>query len=314
VHCRESRATMELHALNLNHKQEWAGLLAECFGRKQSETETLLDWLYQLFEPVAWGVWEDNRLVAQYTALKRPLAYQGAMLATGMSVNMAVHPGYRGRGYIKKMAAPVYESLQADGVCFGMGFSNAEGVQVDKHSKGYGYHVVGQMRPLFAPLLPSNAPKLYLTPHFPDDCLVPYEMLPALGFPKDCDYIYQRYAAHPFRQYQFALWQESAGTLGMVVYRPVRLMGISAVSILDVWGEDLPELLRRFSATASQQGYRLVQALVSPVNPLQEAFHWNWLSPFARNPYYLTLKPMAEGLSKDFDDFQKWQLIGGDVL
>lgn len=305
---------MELHALTLAERHAWAVLLADCFERQPSETEKLLEWLYQLYQPYAWGVWEDGRLVAQYTALKRPLAYQGAILSVGMSVNMAVHPDYRGRGYIKQMAAPVYEALKAEGVCFGLGFSNTEGVQVDKHSKGYGYYVVGQMRSMLAPIFPSHSPKLILTEHFPDDCLKLLEMLPALGFPKDCDYLYQRYAAHPFRRYHYALWQEASGIVGMVVYRPSRIMGLPALSVLDIWAEDTPELLRRFMASASQQGYRLLHALVSPQSRLSQSLDWAFRAPYTRNPYYLTLKPLAEGLSSAFDVFQHWDLIGGDVL
>src|SRR5690349_4221723 len=108
---------MELRALTLANRQEWAALLAECFERQQTDTEKLLDWLYRLFQPVADGRWEDERLVAQYTALKRSLAFQKDLLSVGMSVNMAVHPDYRGRGYIKKMSAPVYDALKAEGVC-----------------------------------------------------------------------------------------------------------------------------------------------------------------------------------------------------
>jgi GNAT superfamily N-acetyltransferase len=305
---------MELQALSLEHRQEWAALLADCFERQPHETEKLLDWLYRVFQPFAWGIWEDGRLVAQYTALQRPLAYAGSLIPVGMSVNMAVHPDYRGRGYIKKMSAPVYEALAAQGVCFGLGFSNAEGVEVDKHSKGYGYHVIGQMRPMFAPVYPTNVPELITSQQFPKDCLASMTVLPTLGFPKDCDYLYGRYAAHPFRQYHYALWQEGSQSVGVVVYRPSRFLGLPAVSVLDVWGEDLPELMRRFTATAWKSAYRLIHALVSPKSRLSCLMPWRLLSPLARNPYYLTMKPMTEGLSADFDEFQQWDLIGGDVL
>src|SRR5688572_23553114 len=112
---------MQLHALTLANRAVRPAHVAHCIELHLTATSMLLDWLYRLFQPFAYGVWEDERLVAQYTALKRPLAYQGDLLSVGMSVNMAVHPDYRGRGYIKKMSAPVYDALKAEGVCFGLG-------------------------------------------------------------------------------------------------------------------------------------------------------------------------------------------------
>ncbi|MEZ4646792.1 MAG: GNAT family N-acetyltransferase [Chloroflexota bacterium] len=58
---------------------------------------------------LAWGAWDGARLAAQYSCLLTSLRLPGTEepARVGMSINMAVHPDYRGQGLIKQVSQPV---------------------------------------------------------------------------------------------------------------------------------------------------------------------------------------------------------------
>ena len=311
---------MHIERLTLQHSPEWAALLALCFERQPDDMTRLLDWLHLLYEPVSYGIWLDEQLVAQYTALYRQLDFCGASVTVGMSVNMAVHPDYRGRGLVKHMANPVYDTIRELGAIIGMGFSNAEGVKVDKRSKGYGYHVVGQMRPFVGWLRDFRMPELELTTVFADAAqFIRTSMSDStlIQFPKDALYLCHRYAAHPFRQYCYGIWHEGEIVRGIVVYRHETILGLSAAALLDVYSDDVPQLLQRWSTTMKRQGLQLVHLLASPKAAVRQTLTQLlpvMPVPYARTPYYLTAKPLCADYPALVDDFAAWNLIGGDVL
>src|SRR5690349_13675851 len=138
---------MNIMPLSPEHHPACADLLAASFGRTSAEMSQLLRYLYAGYSVIAWGAWDGDRLVAQYSCLLTSLNVPGmdVPMLVGMSVNMAVHPDYQGRGLIKQIAQPVYQAVGEQGGMAGVGFSNAAGVKVDRRSKGYGYQVIGQM-------------------------------------------------------------------------------------------------------------------------------------------------------------------------
>jgi hypothetical protein len=309
---------MHIERLIPQHTPEWAALLTLCFDRQIADMTRLLDWLHLLYQPVSYGIWLDGQLVAQYTALYRELDFCGKSVTVGMSVNMAVHKDYRGRGLVKHMANPVYDTVAEWGAIIGMGFSNAEGVKVDKRSKGYGYHVVGQMLPLLGWLCDFHTETLELTTTFPDSTLfATSSTIDAIQFPKDAPYLCHRYASHPFREYRYGVWYEGQTVRGIVVYRHETTFGLSTAAVLDVYSDDVSQLLQRWSTTMQREGVRLVHALVSPQSQLRQTLSQLIplvTVPYARTPYYLTAKSLHADYPTIIDDFSAWNLIGGDVL
>jgi len=300
--------------------EAWAQLLALAFNRPIDQTRSLWPWLHTGFSCCTWGAWDGPRLVAQYTSLVarvRLPSREGAALA-GVSTAMAVHPSYRGRGLIRQVAQPVYAVLQASGCVAGVGFSNAAGVQVDRHSKGYGYQVVGRLRSvLLVPQQPATCPGLSLSTTWPalpweatpddDDC-VRFEATPAT--------LHHRYAQHPFRRYRFGTWAEDGKILGMVVDRPISMGGVRGSALLAAAGCDLPELMRRWVAGVRLEGAQFVRLLVTPRSPLLAAIRPLGLCsslPYCRLPHYLTVKPLLQDAGPLLD-IQRWDCAGGDVL
>jgi len=308
---------MKLQPLTLDQQTAWAELLSICFEQPQDHMESVLCWMHRLGDFTAYGIWDNNKLIAQYTCLTRPITHQYQQHQVGMSMNMAVHPDYRGQGLIKHISRPVYESLTEHNVAFGMGFSNADGVKVDRRSKSYGYNVVGQMQPHLARTLSAKASPVYLTDKFPKTPLtLSSECSPSTQFVKDWTYFNQRYAQHPFRNYHYGVWQEDNLNLGFVVYRPVKLWGIQAVALLDILSENPKDLLHHWSHTLRANNIHLVHTLTSPISTLKQSLRSNHQLiklPITRNPYYLTVKPLQD-CTKNILNLKKWDLVGGDIL
>ena len=100
---------MDIRPLTLENCSAWSDLLAVAFARQPAQMAALLHHFYGKRQLVAWGAWDRERLVAQYSCLLTQI-YIPTMAApqiVGMSINMAVHPDYRRRGLIKHVAQPV---------------------------------------------------------------------------------------------------------------------------------------------------------------------------------------------------------------
>ena len=292
----------------------WAELLAVAFDRSPPEMVQLLTFLQAAAPLIAYGAWDGERLAAQYSCLLRQVHVpdKSVPITVGVSLNMAVHPDYRGRGLVKQVAEPVYTAVHAQGGTAGVGFSNSAGVKVDKHSKGYGYQVVGRLDSMVGVLKrPLLQQSLTLTSQWPAS--LP-DISPAANhhFINSSTWLAQRFAGHPFRHYQFGV-----GEAGAVVYRPFRWQGLKGVSLLAVHGQDLAALLGQWSVALWSRGIRLVHVLTSPGSSLARGLRETAVClplPFSRSPYYLTAKALCPETPVTIFDFSQWDCVGGDVL
>lgn len=310
---------LQIRPLTSQDAPAWADLLATSFMRQPDEMRQLLTWFHASHNLVAWGAWQDAQLVAQYSCLLSQVSIpQEASLLVGLSTNMTVHPDFRGRGLVKQVATPVYETLKQKNGVAGAGFSNAEGVKVDRRSKGYGYQVLGKLKTSIIWLQRPKAemPALILTDRFPHiEQTNNYQLLSQTQFQTDYRMLAWRFAQHPFRQYQYGVWVEGDEVLGVVVYRahPYR----KGVALLAVCGVDVAELLRRWVTAVWQQGTRFIHVVTTPNShllPLLSANGKLVSVPFSRSPHYLTVKPLCETCSSTLFAFDNWHCMGGDIL
>jgi hypothetical protein len=283
-------------------------LLAICFDRTDAQMQALLAW-YDRMGMIAFGAWNGEQLVGQYAVLKRHLHLPDDVTPrlVGLSLNMAIHPDFRGRGLVKQMSAPTYAQLAAEGGIAGVGFSSAEGVKVDRNSKSYGYAVVGQMRSWVAlPALRGAKIPLTLQQGFPET-FESFTASPLIRFAWDAPSWSLRYNAHPFRTYQSAV---SAGSV--LVFREV---GKRGVSLLAGTGANLQEGIRAWGGWLREHGKRYVHFISTPnahlIHTMRRAMTVLPM-PFSRQPQYLTVKPIAEHAA--LLDFHQWDCTGGDVL
>ncbi|MDX2137797.1 MAG: GNAT family N-acetyltransferase [Chloroflexota bacterium] len=312
---------MNIRPLTLHDRHAWSALLAVCFERSPEQTGQIIDWLQKMDTVIAWGAWDDDQLAAQYACLMRTVWLpDGGAARVGMSLNMAVHPDYRGQGLIKRVAAPVYNTVRDCGGVAGIGFSNAEGVQVDKHSKSYGYQVIGRMQSLLALVPPRrNTTQLVLSEQFPPLDLMSSDVhtSPCYHFATSYATLYDRFAAHPFRQYHYGIWQEAGVLRGVVVFRPAGSRVLHGVSLLAALGDDLDDLLCHWLSALGDAGYRYVHVLASPHASIRHALATITTLlplPYSRSPFYLTTKPLCDDLPASWLDFAAWDCIGGEIL
>lgn len=279
----------------------------------------LLHWLSAEHELIAWGAWEGTRLIAQYSSLLTVVWLPPASLeCVGLSINLAVHPDYRGRGLVKQIAQPVYAALAEHGVIAGVGFSNAAGVKVDRHSRAYGYQVIGQMHSLLVGLSArGNDEPLRLTDVWPS---APFDFIPPqsdrIHFAASSTLVRHRFACHPFRRYQFGVWENADRVRGIVIYRWVTWRGVRVASLLAAYGDDVPALLKRWTTALHLGGIRFAHVLTTPVSGLRVALRdigWSIPVPYSRTPYFLTVKPLTEDAAPLLD-FNRWDCSGGDIL
>ena len=129
-----------------------------------------------------------------------------------MGLNMAVDPGWRGRGLLRTVATPVHEEIVRRGCVAGVGFSSVGGLAVTRASDSYGYRVLGPMTSTVALVtgrgrrgsadvleLSSAWPPGRFDPPWPEDDLIRYAVTPAS--------LRHRFADHPFRRYVIGVWR-----------------------------------------------------------------------------------------------------------
>lgn len=311
---------MKITPLTLDHLTPWSQLLAACFNRRAEDMAQLLRFLQPESRLIAWGAWDGTVLAAQYSCWLTAVHHPGCLeaLPVGMSINMAVHPAYRGRGLVKQMADPVYAALLERGAVAGVGFSNAQGVQVDRHSKGYGYEVVGQLRPsLFYLRRGLESEPLSLASHWPKQSFYPFSLPESYGFHHTPETLQHRFAQHPFRQYRFGVWEQACKIAGIVVYRQARWGPFPVITLLSAHSHDLVGLCQRWLAAIQRQGFCLVHVLTSPAASVLTALRRTAVSipiHHARTPYYLTLKPLCPTMPASLHHFAAWDCTGGDIL
>lgn len=305
--------------LTLEHLDPWSELLAVSFGRHTADMAQFLHHFLAQRTLLAYGAWDGTRLVAQYCCLlvRLHLPESAVPLPAGMSINMAVHPNYRGQGLVKQVARPVYEAVMAREGVAGVGFSNAAGVKVDRHSKGYGYRVVGKMVPVLAWLFrPSPGPPLALSAQWPCCSFDSKPDNDHICFAATPRSLRHRFADYPLRPYHFGVCA-SGQTRGIVVYRPVTWGRVRGAALLAAYSDNLPSLIGRWTRALCDQGVRLVHVLVSPASSLLRALRQVALCiplPYSRSPYYLTAKPLTAAPPASLFDFSRWDCSGGDIL
>ena len=308
---------MELTPLPLEQCEQWAALLALAFDRPPTQMEQLLERLEPGRRLLAWGAWESGQLAAQYSCLLTELCVPGVAepVRVGMSINMAVHPAFRGRGLVKRVAEPGYAAVAERGGVAGVGFSNAAGVKVDRRSSGYGYSVVGKMQPSLALLLRRpQAPPLPLAGRLPDlrfalptpDNLVCFAPTEAR--------LRQRYG---LRRYRFGLWEEAGRLRGLVVWRPMRVGPLRGAALLAAYGDRKATLVARWAQSQWEGGRRFVQLVSSPASPLLAALQGVArcvTQPASRSSFYLTVRPLGVATPSGLFNFHGWDCMGGDIL
>src|SRR5260221_9654961 len=127
----------------------FTSLLTKSFNIKNADKEGLIKWKF--FDSIHEGktityiaLDGKNNVVGQYTNLPFKIARKNRIYKTMDCVDMTTDINHRGMGIISKLSKLVYKEINEKKYDFSIGFSNDEGVKVDKNSSNYGYKIVGR--------------------------------------------------------------------------------------------------------------------------------------------------------------------------
>jgi len=91
-------------------------------------TADYLHWLYRE-NPAGtaeiYNVWDNGQIIAHYAAIPVKADLFGVQENGLLSLNTAVHPTYRGKGYFKKLALQTFADAHTRGTSFVIGVANA---------------------------------------------------------------------------------------------------------------------------------------------------------------------------------------------
>lgn len=263
----------------------------------------------------------DGQLVSQYANLPIRLHYEQRLIRSMLSADMATDPIYRGKGLISELSRRVYAQVEAEKQECSFGFSNVQGVQVDRFASGYGYNIVGELATFYKPVIPRPRNELSVTQvqtatQMPD-CSIPNA---TIGLDKSPKYLQWRYFNAPDRHYEVLKVLGDA----MCFYVVVR-ENQASLEILDLLFPSDQESLRlqkalhalSVVATLRHKRYLSLSALAS--RHLQwELVQNGFLSVPGKKPsYYLTVKFHSAATSSvraALLDKNSWWIMGGDVL
>lgn len=202
-------------------------------------------------------------IAGQYANVGRSFSRQGKEYPGYLCQDMCVHPDYRGRGLILGMSKPVYEDMPSG--TFTIGFSNEQGVQVDRNSQEYGYKVIRELTTTYFPLLPfvGSLPTGWTFHEASSD---EFRSLPFGSFrlfseririSHSSEYAVWRYADRPDSDYRYFVFSDANGNIvGYAVFRPTK-RGISLIDF-DATGTDAALAFRCCLATARSTGVRFL--------------------------------------------------------
>lgn len=252
-----------------------------------------------------------GEVVSQYANAPVTLADDGAPVPAMVCADMATAPQYRGRGLISRLSRMVYTEVTASGAVLSIGYSNDDGVQVDRNATGYGYLVVGRFTRYLRPVLRRLATPCHLEPVSAFDASA-LPCLPGLRLHKSAEYLTWRYLRKPHMDYVVYRVMRGAETLGYAVLRDAR----GRCHLVDLIADPSRDVLRAVHNEALRRGKRALMVYV-----LDNAYWRGVLRGFVRLPqyrrlgnYWLTVKPHQQTLPVGWDTPDKWLLMGGDII
>lgn len=261
---------------------------------------------------------EERNVVGHYTNLPIGVTYLGKTYRCMICTDMCTDIQHRGKGLITKLSAKVYNEVRKNNYDFSIGFSNDDGVQVDKHSNSYGYVIVGKFVRYFKIVVyrKNISYKLEKTNTLDKDYYSHHSKY--LRIKKDHDFLYWRYLKKPNREYEIYNIKENNKIIGYVILRFLKFK----CYIYDIITENdnkkhMITVLRSIENKALEHNVRLIIYNVLENKYWQSLFNKYKYFKKANNNvnYYLTIKIHNDKVPKDIIlDHEHWLLMNGDIL
>ncbi len=257
-------------------------------------------------------------VVSQYTNLPFTICMNEVGYKSMLCADMSTRVEHRGQGLISKLSQNVYHEVVSKGYDFSVGFSNEQGVQVDKHASGYGYVIVGKVTRYFKILLFSHNSffKFRQVDHFDKTWKCPQTN--KFRVHKSHKYLTWRYVDKPNNNYTFLEIIHDSKRVGYVVLRIKRMN----VYVYDLLLEDYREIMLKNVLNSIEQ-YALSKRFHILIVTVLDNVYWKTLfdklhyfqKKYTKVHYYFTIRIHNTKLDdKKLTDKNNWLLMNGDIL
>jgi len=298
-------------------------LLTRSFAIENTDKTNLVAWKY--FDPFFKNksftyltVDRNNSVVGHYSSMPIPIQYGKKTYKTTLSTDAAVDIRHRGQGLMSKMSALLYKDVRENGYDFSFGYPNEVGVVMDKHSKNYGYTLVGKFVKYFTFVFFRRSVSYSLSKVSSPDLLTQIETgrHKYLTIKKDRAYLSWRYFKKPNNDYEVYQIGTKKKIAGYVVLRFTRLKCyVYDIVTFDTTQKHLKTIFHAIENKALDKNVRVVVYSVLDNAYWQKLFRFPYVKKFyGRTHYYLSVHPHNKHIDPAIFDKGHWLMMSGDIL
>ncbi len=262
---------------------------------------------------------KNGSVVGQYTNLPVTIVHNNRFFKSMICCDMTTHPHHRGKGLISILSQRVYDDVIKRGYDFTVGFSNDDGLKVDKNAHNYGYHIVGAFVRYFKVVVYRKKIKKKTVP------VKQFRISDTFGakthylrFYKDHNYLQWRYLSKPNNEYSLYQIVEGDTLTGYVVLRfKEHTCYLYDILVNDMTQEQMTAVLRSIEHIALEKGIRIIVCNILDNMFWQNLFstHGYLKKPNNKVNYHLTVKIHNPTISSEFLlNRDNWLLLNGDIL
>ncbi|MFA6424156.1 MAG: GNAT family N-acetyltransferase [Candidatus Magasanikbacteria bacterium] len=218
----------------------------------------------------------------------------------------ATHPDFRRQGIVSKLTLMVEDKL-GPAVEY-IGFSNSEGVKIDKFSKKINYEILGQMATKYVVSLPyfSN----FHIKQIDEINFQPKSQHNTSGFLilKNNEYLKWRYKNNPKNIYEYFEISKEDVVAGYIICKNSKLKyEVNEVALFENKEKTYKEAIKAFSKFSINRGKFFVS-----YSYLQNKF-WKQCFPLLSFTKKINIYFTIKTADTNLEDVDKWRIQGGDV-
>lgn len=298
-------------------------LLTRSFAIENTDKIKLVKWKY--FDPFFQNrsftyitLDGKNNVVGHYSSMPISIQNGRKTYKTTLSTDAAVDRNHRGKGLMSKMASLLYKDVRDNGYDFSFGYPNEVGVVMDKHSKNYGYRIVGKFVKYITFVFIQRNVSYSLSRVPSSDLLEDLESEYGnfLTIKKDKAHLCWRYFKKPNNDYRIYRINFRGKIVGYVVLRFTRFKCyVYDIITSDIKLKHLKNVFYAIENKALDENARFVVYSVLDNAYWQKLFRFPYVKKFYdRSHYYFSIHHHNGIIDPNIFNKDKWILMSGDIL
>jgi hypothetical protein len=297
-------------------------LLSLTFSMKSKDKASVIRWKFfdkvHKKRTVTYLALSDNTVVGHYSNIPLDVSYGNKAIKATACIDMATHPDHRGKGLISQMSHEVYRHIEKQ-FDVSIGFSNENGVKVDRSSKNYGYFIVGAFVS-FAKIVihKKQTPYTLSKVHSFNKTVSESNDEKLFMLAKTQEYLKWKHIDNPYYSKTIYEIKENEHFVGYAMVKESKNRWYVQDVILPQYNEQIiSNVLKAIQNEAFEKGIRLVLVYVLDNSLWRNLLLKNKYAPavLKRKKFYLTIKfhnkLNEQALMVDKDN---WFVMGGDII